>query len=51
MWEELPDRIRVLGPDHPYVLATRNNIVFWKTRSVANAGHEPEADPHDPERP
>jgi hypothetical protein len=25
----LPDRVRVLGPDHPYILATRNNLAHW----------------------
>ena len=25
----LPDLVRVLGPDHPYTLTTRNNIAYW----------------------
>ncbi len=27
--ELLPDRVRAPGPDHPYTLTTRGNIVFW----------------------
>ena len=25
----LADRLRVLGPDHPDTLSTRNNLAFW----------------------
>jgi hypothetical protein len=28
----LDDRLRVLGPDHPATLATRNNLAFWEER-------------------
>jgi hypothetical protein len=28
-WELLNDQIRVLGPDHPDTLATRNNLASW----------------------
>lgn len=29
-FEELPtDRLRVLGPDHPDTLTTRDNLVYW----------------------
>ena len=27
--ELLPDRVRVLGRDHPEVLRTRSNVAFW----------------------
>ena len=27
--ELLPDRVRVLGPDHPDTLTTRSNIADW----------------------
>jgi hypothetical protein len=47
--ELLPDQVRVLGPDHPDVLATRSNIAYWTARSGGDAGHEPEADPDGPE--
>jgi hypothetical protein len=47
--ELLPDRVRVLGPDHPDVLATRHNIASWAAQSDGHAGHELEADPDDPE--
>ena len=47
--ELLPDLIRVLGPDHPHVLTSRANIAFWKARPAANAEHESEVDPDDPE--
>jgi hypothetical protein len=29
----LEDRIRVLGPDHPAIMRTRNNMAFWVERS------------------
>jgi hypothetical protein len=29
----LEDRARVLGPDHPDTLATRNNLTFWLEQS------------------
>lgn len=29
----LPDQQRVLGPDHPAVLTTRNNIAYWTSES------------------
>ena len=25
----LPDRVRVLGPDHPNTLITRRNLTYW----------------------
>ena len=31
--ELLPDRERVLGPDHPDTLTTRNNIAAWTGRT------------------
>lgn len=35
MFEELlPDRERVLGPDHPETQATRNNIAHLAARSA-----------------
>src|SRR4029077_18035993 len=34
--ELLPDQERVLGPDHPNVLITRNNIAGW-TEETRNA--------------
>ena len=27
-----PDRVRVLGPDHPDTLASRNNLAYWRGR-------------------
>jgi len=29
----LEDRLRVLGPDHPHTLATRDQLTYW-TRQV-----------------
>jgi hypothetical protein len=26
----LTDRLRVLGPDHPHTLTTRNNLATWR---------------------
>ena len=40
--------VRVLGPDHPAVLTTRNNIAGWTAQSGGDAGHESEADPDGP---
>ncbi|MEV7395297.1 tetratricopeptide repeat protein, partial [Streptomyces sp. NPDC091215] len=28
--ELLDDRLRVLGPDHPDTLTTRNNLAYWR---------------------
>jgi hypothetical protein len=28
----LTDRLRVLGPDHPHTLMTRNNLARWQNR-------------------
>jgi hypothetical protein len=44
----LPDRVRVLGPDHTDVLTTRNNVAGWTAQSGGDAGHESEADPDGP---
>lgn len=30
----LADRERVLGPDHPHTLTTRNNIAYWTGQAV-----------------
>ena len=36
--ELLPDQVRVLGPDHPDVLTTRNNIAAWTSQCGDAAG-------------
>ena len=36
--ELLPDRERVLGPDHPDILTTRNNIAGWTGKCGDAAG-------------
>ncbi|RNE92348.1 tetratricopeptide repeat protein, partial [Marichromatium sp. AB32] len=33
----LADQTRILGPDHPHTLATRNNITYWQAESGAIA--------------
>lgn len=33
----LTDRLRVLGPDHPNTLTTRNNLAYWKKQ--LSGGH------------
>jgi hypothetical protein len=47
--ELLPDRVRVLGPDHPDVLITRSSIAYWSARAGDDVGHDPETDPDGPE--
>jgi hypothetical protein len=42
----LPDLVRVLGPDHPYTLTTRDYIAHWTEVLSANTqgpGGTPEA--------
>jgi hypothetical protein len=34
----MPDRARLLGPDHPHTLTTRNNIAHWTGRCGDPAG-------------
>jgi len=34
----LADQLRVLGPDHPRILATRNNLAYWQAESGDVAG-------------
>ena len=33
----LADQVRVLGPDHPDALTTRNNLAYWR-RQAGDAG-------------
>jgi hypothetical protein len=41
----LPDRERVLGPDHPGTLTTRNNIASWTARIQHGSRSETERPP------
>ncbi|WP_331746107.1 tetratricopeptide repeat protein [Streptomyces virginiae] len=34
----LPDRLRVLGPDHPDTLTTRHDLAHWRGRAGDPAG-------------
>ena len=36
--ELLADQLRVLGPDHPDTLTTRNNLAYWRGRAGDPAG-------------
>ena len=36
--ELLTDRLRVLGPDHPETLTTRNNLAHWRGDAGDAAG-------------
>jgi hypothetical protein len=33
----LPDRERVLGPDHPVTLTTRGGLAYWTGKAVGDA--------------
>jgi hypothetical protein len=34
--ELLTDQLRVLGPDHPHTLTTRNNLAYWRAGVFGN---------------
>ncbi|MFJ8570398.1 tetratricopeptide repeat protein, partial [Streptomyces sp. NPDC093514] len=36
--ELLADMVRVLGPDHPNTLTTRNNLAYWRGMAGDAAG-------------
>jgi hypothetical protein len=38
LWRLFPDRLRVLGPDHPDTLAIRGNLARWRGEAGDPAG-------------